>query len=201
MQNRVSQYFMQEENRVQVQTYVKEAQSALISELLGKSEISGAFQRVMDQIFDTAVRLQQESSKQPIAYIYFSYLLSSIKDGACELQIALYDKEEYLDLEEIYGYWPMPFLDDFLKKDHIYFEKIAKKTIIRVQEFEIRGFILAYVASAYFESLRDFCAAQLPILQELKGYRRMAKDESVLWKYGEFWGRAKPLLLKGAARK
>lgn len=200
MQNRVKQYFIQEENTVQ--NYVEKVQPQMISELLArKGKLAGDFRHVMDHLFDTVARMQQEAAKQPIAYIYFSYLLSSIKDGACELQIALYDKARYLDLEEIYGYWATPFIDDLLRKDYMYFEKIAKQKVIRVQQYEIQSFILECVAPVYFDFLREFCTAELPILRELEGYRRMDKEENLMWLYGEFLGSAKPLAQGGAPRK
>lgn len=192
MPNRVTQYFLQEEKILQ--NRIKETQARLTGDTIGKNEyVANTLLGTLGDAFKAVVELQKANLKQPIAWIHLSYLHSSIQSGACELQIALYDKAHYLDLEAIYSYWATPFIDALLAEDRVYFAKIVKAKVVRTQEYEIQSFIRECVLPVYFCYLGDLSERTLPRLQSLGSYQEMNKEKDIVWMFGEFFGPSKPL--------
>lgn len=192
MSNRVTQYFLQEEKILQHR--IEETRSRLTKDITGTNGcVINTLIGALDNAFKTALGLQKAKLKQPIAWIHLSYLQSSIQNGACELQIALYDKAHYLDLGAIYSYWVTPFIDVLLAEDRAYFAKMVRAKVVRTQEYEIQSFIRQCVLPTYFCCLRDISEASLPNLQNLGSYKELSKEEEITWMFGEIFGSSKPL--------
>lgn len=192
MPNRVTQYFLQEEKilqnriaqtRLQLEKVTVQKNEIVLTSLL--SALTGVFQAMAQR--------QKQGLGQPIAWIHLSYLRSSIRSGACEFQIALYDKAHYLDLNAVYGYWTTPFIDTCLAADQEYYAKIVRAKVVRTQEYEIQSFLQEFILPEYFTYMQEFCAMHLPKLQGLGSYQEMGKEEIVTWLYGEFLGSSVPL--------
>lgn len=190
MSNRVTQYFMQEEKILQNRI----AQTRLqLEQETARSNVLDSMTTAMTEVFQVATEQQKDGLKQPIAWVHLSYLYSSIRSGACEFQVALYDKAHYLDLEAIYGYWATPFVDARLAEDREYYTKIVKAKVIRTKEYEIQSFFQERILPEYFAYVRDFLTIHLAKLQGLGSYQQMGKEEIVKWRYGEFLGKTIPL--------
>lgn len=192
MPNRVTKYFLKEEKILQ--NRIAETRLQLEKEVEKKNDLAlTSLLSALTEVFQDAAKRQKDGSGQPIAWVHLSYLRSSIRSGACEFQIALYDKAHYLDLNAVYGYWATPFIDACLAADREYYAKIVRAEVVRTQEYEIQSFLQACVLPEYFNYVREFCATHLPELQELRSYQQMGKEEIVTWLYGEFLGSSIPL--------
>jgi len=148
---------------------------------LNKETILDSFKNALD---DGLVKVAETSLvKGKIKYICISCLLSSLVSGKCELRIDYYNNDYYLDRIETASYWEAVFLAPLLMDEYSYFEKLLKKKLIRVMEYEVQNMANAF--NAFYYSAMAFHCQELIESINWKQYQALLEPEAMVM-YGGF---------------
>lgn len=84
-----------------------------------------------DRLFHKCIRQQQEGKKQPIRYIYFSWLNLSLLTGCYDIQINAFNEQSYMDKTESMELWNPAFIMEVFEKEMKELESEGKKQVFR----------------------------------------------------------------------
>lgn len=118
-------------------------------------------------VFDQAGELQKAGAKGPLAYISFSMLQSNLLLGKFSFQVDAYDERFLLDDNETAFDWDFSLLLQNVKQDFETVGALLRKSIVRVQEYELYELKKSYqmnyysVAVGVLQQILPLCLKQL----------------------------------------
>jgi len=107
-----------------------------------REEIVVSFESAFKGGLDKVAAAQPQKGK--VRRIHISYLLSSLLVGKYEFRVDFYNKDLYFDETETEFYWSAGFITSSIQEDFEYFQKLLKKTLIRVKDYEVQNMVVDF---------------------------------------------------------
>lgn len=141
--------------------------------------------KAFDELFLSALKLQQEEQKGPINYINIYFLNSTYVKGSYECLIEMYDEEFLLDKKPVSIQFVPKFVSKFYEQDWKKYEEFMNKAVIQVRYHELQEYRLE-LTNQYQKILREIFATYIPYIIHLRSYRNMAKEDTLKIGFGEY---------------
>ena len=133
-----------------VQECVAARERQIIEQLREKAdEIMQSLTAALERNFMQAAKLQKAEKMQPLAYLCFAILQSDILLDRHTLQLDAYDTMLYLDKCEVSTDWEIEWLFPCFAEDCTRIEQHLKRTLTRVQAYELKEVRRAYSMNYY----------------------------------------------------
>lgn len=158
-----------------------------IASKMEKSDLLEGMKKAFDLLCSKVCRQQEEGIKEPIAYLNVFSLRSSIVTKSYEFIIQAFDDTLYYDEVETVETWFPKWIMEFYEQQVAYFEKEAKKNIIRVHQYELLPFERT-LAGDYYKIVLVFLIEHLEEIFKLESFQKMEKTEDFQIQYGEYYG-------------
>ncbi len=149
-------------------------------------------QDALQELVRMTVRQQQDALKGQICYMGLCHCMSSIYTGNFGLKIDLYDECFYLDEAECSVSWEPDFIMSYFKRDALYFEKNIRKTVPRVQTYEIQKYLSGYMKN-YTYILQEFLRQKMPEVIGKLSFEGLQTKGGIQVFFGDYMGKCRIL--------
>lgn len=142
------------------------------------------FVKVMDNLFKECVE-EQKRGRIKTGYIDIWSMRLSVENGSYEYPVRLYAEGYYHDKNFIEKKWNPGYMEEFIKADILYFEKLIMLKIIRAKKYEVKDFLREYIYETYIKPVPEVIKDRTERLQYLESFQSMEKAEEIPMYYGE----------------
>lgn len=141
--------------------------------------------QICNELFLSCIQKQQDDQLGKIRYAHFFILRSALYTGKYEVQIQLFDQQQYMGKTEAYHLWDTTFIMRYFKRDMEKLQEIAKKEIIQYSYQEQRRMMLRYYPQ-YLELIRGYLVSEIASIIQLKSFEDMDKEDGLEIIYGGY---------------
>ncbi|SFR89022.1 hypothetical protein [Anaeromicropila populeti] len=156
------------------------------------ADYANSFVRAMNRVLTRTKKLQELGKKGKVQILYFSYLHSNILQDKFGYQIDVFDKDFFVDQEEVYEDWDVSGIFEYVEED---WEKIGRRIeskVPRMKAYELQEMKRSY-AFGYYRFVEEILENLLPLIEKLKVYTELEKEENITICIGEYMGTYKCL--------
>lgn len=147
-----------------------------------KELIVESFIKKLNKLFDVALLQQAAAVKEPIEYIYISFLRSSILTERYEFKIDLFSEMLWMDKEETSIYWTLKFIFQYVEKDMEDMNNFVKR---KIPQFDLEELKYEY-ASCYIPFARLLINKTIKEVLPRTKFNLLKTDESVKVMFGGY---------------
>ena len=140
-----------------------------------ESYIAG-FDRAFSSALFAYQKLQEESRKSDLKYVYICFLRSSISQHLPLYRINLYDEADVEDWDGCFADWDVPYAEAMRQRLPFVAESLDADKAYNLRAESLRR----EEAELFFEALKDY----MPVVI---GENRWRVPPGVLWFYGEYF--------------
>ncbi|MCM1159601.1 MAG: hypothetical protein NC412_00115 [Roseburia sp.] len=139
----------------------------------------------LKNLFTETKKLQEEGKKGKVAYISFSFLYSSALLNKNGLRIDIYDKDFYLDKQEVSDFWEPLEIFRYVKEDMKYVERYLGSSYIPIKPHERVELYNSYLIN-YYQVTMQVLLELVKGIEKMSSFNEMRKERKVEVTFGEY---------------
>lgn len=152
-----------------------------------KDTIIDNIQNTINKTCEEIYKLQQNEEKEPIKYIFISFLRTQILRNSSNYRVDFYDDRIFLDEDECHSYFDMDFIFKplFKKMDEIEKKKDDPMYMRQVTSVDVEDFKL-YESLKYNLLAKEILKENIDTIFKGEGFELLKKDKELVVVFGEY---------------
>lgn len=139
----------------------------------------------LKDVFTETKELQERGKKGKTAYISFSFLYSSSLLNRNGLRIDIYDKDFYLDKQEVCTFWEPKEIFKYVEEDMKYVERYLSSSYIPIKTHERVELYNSYLLN-YYQVTMQVLLELVKCVETMNSFNEMQKESRVQITLGEY---------------